>query len=223
MSKSNHIIIAIDGPSGTGKSTTAKLMGERLGLPYLDTGAMYRAVTWACQNEGIPYSAESDVVELAGRIQISFSDDGLMIDGIVRESEIRTPRVSNEVSHYCKLPEVRSLMTEQQRHIGNQKGCVLDGRDIGTVVFPHADYKFFLVTDVDVRSKRRHAELLSKGEQVSFEEVRENLLERDRLDSSRATAPLVQAEDAELVDTTKFNIEEQVEHILKIMGVVVTS
>lgn len=224
MSNSNNLIIAIDGPSGTGKSTTAKLIADRLELPYLDTGAMYRAITWACLEADIASHQELDVIELAGRINIDFSDmDGLLIDGICRESEIRQPKVSNNVSHYCKIPEVRDLMTQQQRTIASIKGCVLDGRDIGTVVFPNANFKFFLVTDVDVRAERRLNELLAKGEQISFEEVRDNLLERDRIDSSRATAPLVQAEDAILVDTTQFSIEEQVEHILKEMGVATLS
>lgn len=224
MGNNQHYIIAIDGPSGTGKSTTAKLLAEHLGLPYLDTGAMYRAVTWACLEAKVPYEKELDVIEIAGQIQIDFSDDdGLLIDGVVRESEIRTPRVSSFVSHYCKIPEVRELMTQQQRSIGSLKGCILDGRDIGTVVFPNADFKFFLVTDVEVRAKRRFEELQAKGEEITFEEVRDNLLERDRIDSSRATAPLVQAEDAILVDTTQFSIEEQVEHILKEMGVVTLS
>lgn len=224
MRQNQQLIIALDGPSGTGKSTTAKLLAERLGLPYLDTGAMYRAVTWACLEVNIAYEQELDVIEIAGKIQIDFSDeDGVLIDDVVRETEIRTPRVSSMVSHYCKIPEVRDLMTQQQRKIGSLKGCILDGRDIGTVVFPNADFKFFLVTDNDVRAKRRHEELLAKGEDISIDEVKANLLERDRIDSSRQNAPLVQAEDAILVDTTQFSIEEQVEHILSEMGVVARS
>lgn len=224
MNYKYNSIIAIDGPSGTGKSTTARMLSKRLHLPYLDTGAMYRSVTWACLEAKVSYEQELDVIEIAGKIDIDFNEDeGVLINNIVRESEIRTPLVSSMVSHYCKIPEVRELMTQQQRAIGSIRGCILDGRDIGTVVFPQADFKFFLVTDTDVRAQRRYEELVAQGAGISLDEVKANLLERDHIDSTREIAPLVQAEDAILVDTTQFSIEEQVEHILNEMRVVARS
>ena len=187
MSSSENFVIALDGGSGTGKSTTAKIVAKTLGITYLDTGAMYRAVTLA---------------------------------GVCRESEIRGMKVSSNVSIYCALPSVRAAMTAQQREIGKRQSCILDGRDIGTVVFPDAKYKFFMVTDVKVRAERRYKELLEKGEKVTLEEVLNNLVERDRLDSSRANAPLKKADDAIEIDTTHISIQQQVQKILDYVGVV---
>ena len=194
MSNSENFVIALDGGSGTGKSTTAKIIAKKLGITYLDTGAMYRAVTLA--------------------------ENHILINGVCRESEIRGMRVSSNVSIYCALPSVRAAMTKQQREIGKKQSCILDGRDIGTVVFPDAKYKFFMVTDVKVRAERRYKELLEKGEKVTLEEVLNNLVERDRLDSSRATAPLKKADDAIEIDTTHISIEQQVQKILDYVGVV---
>lgn len=220
MSESKNFIIALDGGSGTGKSTTAKLVAKALGITYLDTGAMYRAVTFAALQKGL--KAEGPAMdELLKNLTLGFdSENHIIINGESHEQEIRGMLVSNNVSIYCALPSVRASMTAMQREIGKKQSCILDGRDIGTVVFPDAKYKFFMVTDVAVRAERRHKELLEKGEKVTYEEVLKNLTERDRLDSSRATAPLKKADDAIEIDTTHISIQQQVQKILDYVGVV---
>lgn len=221
MSNSENFIIALDGGSGTGKSTTAKIIAKRLGITYLDTGSMYRAVTFAALEKGLPAEEGPAMDELLKNLKLSFdSENHILIDGVSYEQDIRGMRVSSNVSIYCALPSVRKAMTEKQREIGATSSCILDGRDIGTVVFPNAKYKFFLVTDVKVRAERRLKELLERGEKVTYEEVLENLVERDRLDSSRATAPLKKADDAIEIDTTQTSIEQQVQKILDYVGVV---
>ena len=191
MSNSEQFVIALDGGSGTGKSTTAKLVAKKLGITYLDTGAMYRAVTLAALEKGLPAEEGAAMDDLLKNLDLGFdSENHVLINGVSRESEIRGMKVSSNVSIYCAPPSVRAAMTEKQREIGKKQSCILDGRDIGTVVFPDAKFKFFMVTDVKVRAERRYKELLEKGEQVTLEEVLNNLVERDRLDSSRATAPL---------------------------------
>ena len=218
---SSHLIIAIDGPSGTGKSTTAKIVAEKLGLTYLDTGAMYRAVTFAAVSAGIAATDAQGLEALLLRTEIGFdSENRVTVDGICRETEIRTPAISAQVSPYSAVPCVRAAMTGLQRAVGEKQNCILDGRDIGTVVFPQAQYKFFLTTDYRVRAERRYEELRAKGEQVTLAEVEENLKERDRLDASRATAPLRKADDAIEIDTTHLSIEQQVQKVLSHVRVV---
>lgn len=221
MSESRNFIIALDGGSGTGKSTTAKLVAKALGITYLDTGAMYRAVTFVALEKGLKAEEGPAMDELLKNLTLGFdSENHILINGESHEKEIRGMLVSNNVSIYCALPSVRKAMTEKQREIGKKQSCILDGRDIGTVVFPDAKYKFFMVTDVSVRAERRLKELLEKGEQVTYEEVLKNLTERDRLDSSRATAPLKKADDAIEIDTTHISIQQQVQKILDYVGVV---
>lgn len=221
VTSSEHFVIALDGGSGTGKSTTAKLVAKTLGITYLDTGAMYRAVTFAALEKGLPAEEGPAMDELLKELKLSFdSENHILINGVSYEQEIRGMRVSSNVSVYCALPSVRAAMTEKQREIGASSSCILDGRDIGTVVFPNAKYKFFMVTDVKVRAERRYKELLERGEKVSLEEVLANLVERDRLDSSRATAPLKKADDAIEIDTTHISIQQQVQKILDYVGVV---
>ena len=221
MTASKHFIIAIDGGSGTGKSTTAKIIAKQLGITYLDTGAMYRAVTFAALEKGLPAEEGPAMDALLQELKLTFdAENHILINGVSHEQEIRGMRVSNNVSIYCALPSVRAAMTKMQREIGAVSSCILDGRDIGTVVFPNAEYKFFMVTDVKVRAERRLKELLEKGEQVTYEEVLANLTERDRLDSSRANAPLKKADDAIEIDTTHISIQQQVQKILDYVGVV---
>ena len=221
MSESRNFIIALDGGSGTGKSTTAKLVAKTLGITYLDTGAMYRAVTYVALQKGLKAEEGPAMDELLKNLTLGFdSENRIIINGETHEQEIRGMLVSNNVSIYCALPSVRKAMTDKQREIGKKQSCILDGRDIGTVVFPDAKYKFFMVTDVSVRAERRLKELLEKGEQVTYEEVLKNLTERDRLDSSRATAPLKKADDAIEIDTTHISIQQQVQKILDYVGVV---
>ena len=221
MSSTENFIIALDGGSGTGKSTTAKLVAKALGITYLDTGAMYRAVTFAALEKGLEAKEGPEMDALLANLTLGFGPENhVIIDGVDREREIRGMRVSANVSIYCALPSVRRAMTAKQREIGKRQSCILDGRDIGTVVFPDARYKFFMVTDVRVRAERRLKELLEKGERVTYEEVLENLTERDRLDSSRAEAPLKKADDAIEIDTTHISIQQQVQKILDYVSVV---
>ena len=153
MSNSEQFVIALDGGSGTGKSTTAKIVAKKLGITYLDTGAMYRAVTLAALEKGLPAEEGAAMDELLANLTLGFdSENHVLINGVSRESEIRGMKVSSNVSIYCALPSVRAAMTKQQREIGKKQSCILDGRDIGTVVFPDAKYKFFMVTYVKVRA-----------------------------------------------------------------------
>ncbi|MDY5028274.1 (d)CMP kinase, partial [Hallerella succinigenes] len=211
MNTKKHIIIAIDGPSGTGKSTTAKIVAKDLGITYLDTGAMYRAITFAALEKGVAPTNKAGIDQLLQSTKIRFDDNNqIVINGINREKEIRGKQVSEAVSPYSAIPEVRSVLTQWQREIAGERSCILDGRDIGTVVFPNADFKFFLVTDLKVRAERRYQECLQKGIAMTLEEIEKNLAERDRIDSSRATAPLKKADDAIEIDTTQLSIEQQV-------------
>ncbi|MCI5601064.1 MAG: (d)CMP kinase [Hallerella porci] len=219
--KKSHIIVAIDGPSGTGKSTTAKIVAKDLGLTYLDTGAMYRAITFAALEKGIAPENSSGIDQLLRSTRIRFDDQNqIVINGINREKEIRGKQVSEAVSPYSAIPAVRKTLTEWQREIASERSCILDGRDIGTVVFPHADFKFFLVTDLKVRAQRRFLECQEKGIAMTLEEIEKNLAERDRIDSSRATAPLKKADDAFEIDTTQLSIQQQVKIIEDRVGVV---
>lgn len=214
MNFQQPLIIAIDGPSGTGKSTTARLVAQHLGLPYIDTGAMYRSVAYKALQLKIAPENVNALVEMLQETRLSFDEHNqMMIDGVEREQEIRSPEVSAHVSLYCTAPEVRQILTEQQRFFAQEHGGVLDGRDIGTVVFPQASFKFFLTADYPIRAQRRLAELEAKGMSSTLEEVEQNLKERDQLDSQRATAPLRQAEDAIEIDTTRTTINEQVEKV----------
>ena len=219
--KKSHIIVAIDGPSGTGKSTTAKIVAKDLGLTYLDTGAMYRAITFAALEKVIAPENSSGIDQLLRSTRIRFDDQNqIVINGINREKEIRGKQVSEAVSPYSAIPAVRKTLTEWQREIASERSCILDGRDIGTVVFPHADFKFFLVTDLKVRAQRRFLECQEKGIAMTLEEIEKNLAERDRIDSSRATAPLKKADDAFEIDTTQLSIQQQVKIIEDRVGVV---
>lgn len=221
MNTKKHIIIAIDGPSGTGKSTTAKIVAKDLGLTYLDTGAMYRAITFAALEKNIAPTDKAGIDQLLQSTKIRFDDNNqIVINGVNREKEIRGKQVSESVSPYSAIPKVRSVLTQWQREIASERSCILDGRDIGTVVFPNADFKFFLVTDLKVRAERRYQECLQKGIAMTLEEIEKNLAERDRIDSSRATAPLKKADDAIEIDTTQLSIEQQVKKIEDRVGVV---
>ena len=217
----SHIIIAIDGPSGTGKSTTAKLVAKDLGFTYLDTGAMYRAITFAALENGIAADDRVGIDRLLKSTQIRFDEQNhILINGKDCEQEIRGKRVTEAVSPYSAIPEVRATLTQWQREIAKECNCILDGRDIGTVVFPHANFKFFLVTDLKVRAERRYLECQQKGIPMTLEEIEKNLAERYIIDSSRATAPLKKAEDAIEIDTTQLSIQQQVKIIEDRVGVV---
>ena len=210
------MIIAIDGPAGSGKSTIAKLIAENLGLVYLDTGAMYRLVTLKALNDGILGNLDK-IIKMLDNLNIDIKENGFYLDDIDVSEEIRKPVVSENVSDIAVIREVREKMVDLQRKFSESKNVILDGRDIGTVVFPNADVKIFLVADAKERANRRYKELVAKGENVRIEEIYENILKRDEIDSTRKESPLKKADNAIEVDTTSKNIEEVKNEILNII------
>ena len=213
------MIVAIDGPAGSGKSTTAKLVGMKMNFLYIDTGAMYRAMTVKVKKSGVGYDDRDGICSLLPdtvidqRIDEITGDTKTFLDGVDVSQEIRTPEISKGVTSVCEIKEVREKLVSLQREMGKKKNVILDGRDIGTVVFPDADIKFFMVADIDIRAKRRLAELNAKGIDTTFEEVRNDIERRDKRDSSRSNSPLKPAEDAILIDTGDLTIQEQSEII----------
>ena len=219
MSDNKHkIIIAIDGFSSCGKSTFAKAIAARLGYIFIDTGAMYRAVTLYALEHGAIRSGivdEEAVVKLLDRISITFrfnperGASDIYVNGDLVEGKIRTIEVSNCVSRVSAIPEVRRKLVAMQQEMGRRRGVVMDGRDIGTVVFPDAELKIFMTADPRVRACRRYDELRAKGDQVSLEEIERNVRERDKADMGRAISPLRQAEDAIVLDNSCMTVGEQ--------------
>ena len=208
------MIIAVDGPAGAGKSTISKLISKKLNINYIDTGAMYRAVTYKCLSEGVDVKNEAAVIEVAKRTDIDFRDNNIYLDSKVVNEEIRTREVSANVSDVAKIKEVRYLMVDVQREIGTRNDVILDGRDIGSYVFPNADYKFFLVATPEERGRRRYKELCEKGFEGTLEEIIKDIEKRDEIDSNREFAPLKKADDAIEIDTTGLGIEEVVEAVV---------
>ena len=209
------INIAIDGPSGAGKSTLARLIAKKMGYVYIDTGAMYRAAALKMINLGIDVKNDADEVIKAisdTDIEISHIDDGqhIFLDKKDVTSLIRTPDVSMGASAVATIKEVRLKLVEMQRKIAQKCNCIMDGRDIGTYVLPDADIKIFLTASAEERAKRRYAELLEKGENVSYDEVLADMIKRDKNDSERTFAPLKAASDSIKVDTSKINLDESV-------------
>ncbi|OIN98265.1 cytidylate kinase [Candidatus Desantisbacteria bacterium CG_4_10_14_0_8_um_filter_48_22] len=209
------LVIAIDGPAGSGKSTAAKLVAARLGYLYLDTGAMYRALTLKAMEKGTDMKSGRALALLAARTRISLRDRKVFLDGRDVSGRIRDPEVSRNTHYVSVVPGVRARMKVLQRKMGGKGGIVAEGRDIGTVVFPSADRKFFLVASPKERARRRHKELKKKGFPDSFGKVLRETLERDRMDSTRKIAPLRKADDAVLVDTTRMKIAEVARRLLE--------
>jgi cytidylate kinase len=213
------MIIAIDGPAGAGKSTVAKLIAKRLGYLYLDTGAMYRALTLKVLDQGVDINDDQKIAALAKDCIIGLinNPDGTLnvtLDGIDVSLAIRQPRITKSVSDVAKIKEVREAMLKKQRELGSRGNAVLDGRDIGTVVFPDAERKFYVDADLKERVNRRHKELKGLGQNISADAVDADLSNRDKIDSSREFAPLKKAEDAIYIDTTFLSIEEVVNKLL---------
>ena len=215
------IIIAIDGFSACGKSTTAKEAAKALGYRYIDSGAMYRAVTHYFLEHHIALTNPKEVAKALNDIKITFhvNANGVSetyLNGLNVEKKIRKMRISENVSPVSAIKEVRVAMVDQQRKLGKEGGIVMDGRDIGTVVFPDADLKVFLTADMFVRAARRQQELLEKGELVELDAILANLKKRDEIDSTRAESPLRRAEEAIEIDTTNITIEEQVDELVRL-------
>ena len=210
------MIIAIDGPAGSGKSTIAKLVALELGFEYLDTGAMYRMVTLLLVNKKISLEDTRSVEKELNNMKIDILNNRFFLNNVDVTDEIRTPIVSENVSKVAKIKEIRYKMVELQREISKSKNTILDGRDIGTVVFPNAEIKIYLIADEVERAKRRYSELKNNSE-ISFEDVLKNIIERDRIDSTRVESPLKKAEDAIESDTTGNTIEEVKEKILLVI------
>ena len=209
------MIIAIDGPSASGKSTTAKGVAEKLGFTHLDTGAMYRAVTWGLKNAEITADDIEMIRHFLSEIEIYFdATNRIHLNGVDISREIRSGNISSRVSAVSAVIEVREKMVKIQRQIAKGNNCVLEGRDIGTVVFPNAEFKFFLIADVDVRAKRRLIDFEKMGETKTISELIADIRRRDELDSSRDHSPLIQAEDAIPIDTSQLTIDEQINKII---------
>jgi cytidylate kinase len=217
------ITIAIDGHSSTGKSTAAKQLAQKLGYLFVDTGAMYRAVSFFALSENLIHQGklqESALTDRLKDISITFErnletgSNEVCLNGRNIETQIRTLEVSNVVSIVAAVSAVRSKLVEQQQKMGAAKGVVMDGRDIGTVVFPNAELKVFMTAAADVRARRRYKELTAAGQEISYADVLENVIDRDRIDTTRADSPLVQADDALLLDTSNMDREQQFDMLL---------
>jgi cytidylate kinase len=218
--KASTDIIAIDGPAGSGKSTVARLLARELKYSYIDTGAMYRALTLKAQRLKISLEDENALTKLAKDAEIDVIDDSksgvkVILDGEDVSSLIRTPELTNKVSYIAKARGVRSRMKQTQRKIAERGKCVYEGRDIGTVVFPHAKYKFYLDADFNERSKRRYQEWTAKGHKVSYKVISDDLKLRDDKDMNRKIAPLKKADDAIYLDTTYLSIKQVVNRLKK--------
>lgn len=218
----NKIVIAIDGYSGCGKSSTAKAVAKQLGYTYIDSGAMYRAATLHFLNHPVDLKNMGEVLESLSQIKITFNINPATslqethLNGENVELDIRNMEVSNYVSEVSSVKEVRDALVAQQQELGKEKGVVMDGRDIGTVVFPNAELKVFMTADLEIRAKRRQKELQEKGQDVSLEAIISNLSARDQADSSRKESPLLKAKDAIEIDTSMLQFEDQVGEIVKL-------
>lgn len=211
------LIVAIDGPSGVGKTTTSKLVARELNLPHIDTGAMYRAIGLAAVRNGVDLHDAHELEELASRAVIEFvpgDPPRVLLGGEDVTSLIRTPEISMAASHVSAAPGVRRVLVALQQQLGRRDGGVLEGRDIGTKVFPETPHKFFLTARPDVRARRRYAELVAKGQTVEFDTVLAEAVQRDRQDSTRADSPLTYDESYTVIDTSELTIPEVVECIV---------
>lgn len=226
MSRRDKIVVAIDGFSSCGKSTLARELAKQLHYVFIDSGAMYRGITLYAIRNGCVHGSELDrgkLIQQLGDIHLSFKlnpetqKPELHLNGENVEKEIRTPQVAAQVSQVATIKEVRTKLVDQQREMGKNGGVVMDGRDIGSVVFPNAELKLFITAEIETRVQRRYLELQDKGLEVEKDEVRANLLERDRIDSTRKESPLIQTEDAVVIDNTNMTRSEQLELALELV------
>ena len=219
----NTIAVAIDGPSGAGKSTIARAAAKTLGFVYVDTGAMYRTIGLAVSRQGIAIGEPEKVLPLLSdslRIELAYDDEGVqhvLLCGEDVSSLIRTPEMSMYASFVSAIPEVRAFLLETQRGMARTQNVIMDGRDIGTVILPDARVKIFLTASAQARAQRRLLELQEKGETVTFEEVLSDMVQRDKQDAERAAAPLRQAEDAVLLDTSDLTLEQSIDAVLELI------
>lgn len=205
--------IAIDGPSGAGKSTIAKAVAQRLGIDYIDTGAMYRAIGLKMTRLGLPMEEGETLQAMLDDTDIDFHAGDVILDGVVVNDQIRTPEMSMAASACSALAMVRTKLVQLQRGMGQKKSVIMDGRDICSVVLPDAEYKYYLTATAEERARRRTAELIEKGQNVTFEQVLADIQQRDYNDMNRAVTPLKKAEDAVEIDSTSMTIEDVVERI----------
>jgi len=212
------LIVAIDGPSGVGKTTASKLVARELNLPHIDTGAMYRAIGLAASRRGVAFDDAAALEQLAAGVRIEFvpgDPPRVLLDGEDVTGLIRTPEISMAASHVSAVPAVRRILVQLQQQLGRTNGGVLEGRDIGTKVFPETPHKFFLTATPDVRAHRRHAELTAKGESIPFATVLAEAEQRDRQDSTRADSPLTWDDTYTVLDTSSLTIAEVVDEIVR--------
>jgi cytidylate kinase len=214
----HNIVIAIDGYSSCGKSSTAKGVAAHLGYAYVDTGAMYRAVTLYFHEKHISLTNASDVTDALKNISIEFrrnkeGENKTYLNGLHVEDEIRKLYVANKVSEVSAIAEVRHAMVAEQRKMGKKRALVMDGRDIASVVFPDAELKLFMTADPLIRAQRRQIELMAKGDLLSFEDIIANIEKRDKIDTTRKESPLIQVPDAQVIDTTHMTLDEQVDMV----------
>ena len=210
--------IAVDGPSGAGKSTIAKAVAKKLNIDYIDTGAMYRAVGYKMLQEGVALTDIEGLQTMLDNTEIDFSQGNIYLDGTIVNDVIRTQEISKQASDCSAIGIVRKKLVDLQQKMGESKSVIMDGRDIGTVVFPDAEYKFYVTASAEERARRRYEELIAKGQDVNYDQVLIDINTRDHNDSTREITPLRKADDAVEVDTTEMNIEEVVAHICGLMG-----
>lgn len=211
------IQIAIDGPAGSGKSTIAKKIAKHLNITYIDTGAMYRALTYKVLINNVDIQNENMIIKLAQESNIEFVQGDIYLDGNIINKEIRFPEINRNVSHVAKIPEVRKILVSAQKRLALNRDVVMDGRDIGTYVLSNASLKIFLTATVEQRSHRRYMELRDKGLDVSFDNVKKDIINRDKIDKEREFSPLIKADDAITIDTTNLSIDDVVNKIISMV------